>query len=185
MIRRRDDAVSPVVGVMLMLVVVIVIAAVVSAFAGGAASGTKKTPQASISAEFSQTDGMKIFHKGGDALNTQDISLVVKPTKSFGNYEHLSWVVNKSVIWTNNKQWVNSSEPYTYKLARTLQPGEMATISAADIKWIQEKNGATGDYTSSSYGFGNSAYSIGNSFVLSINDNSGRSIASTEVIIKP
>jgi len=32
---RKDDAVSPVVGVMLMLVVTIIIAAVVSAFAGG------------------------------------------------------------------------------------------------------------------------------------------------------
>lgn len=185
MIRKDDHAVSPVVGVMLMLVVVIVIAAIVSAFAGGAVSGTKKTPQASIAAEFSQTDGMKIFHKGGDALNTQDISLVVKPTKSFGNYEHLSWTVNKSVIWTNNKQWENASESYTYKLARTFQPGDMATISATDLPRIQEKNGAITDYNSASYGFGNVTYSIGNTFTLNINDNSGRSIASTEVIIKP
>lgn len=37
MIERKEDAVSPVVGVMLMLVVTIIIAAVVSGFAGGLA----------------------------------------------------------------------------------------------------------------------------------------------------
>ncbi|MGC9436230.1 MAG: type IV pilin N-terminal domain-containing protein, partial [Methanomicrobiales archaeon] len=41
-----DDAVSPVIGVMLMLVVTIIIAAVVSAFAGGMADTGKKAPTA-------------------------------------------------------------------------------------------------------------------------------------------
>ncbi|MFA5397058.1 MAG: type IV pilin N-terminal domain-containing protein [Methanogenium sp.] len=45
---KRNEAVSPVVGVMLMLVVTIIIAAVVSAFAGGMASGQEKAPAASI-----------------------------------------------------------------------------------------------------------------------------------------
>ena len=49
-ITTKEDAVSPVVGVMLMLVVTIIIAAVVSAFAGGMASSQDKVPQASISA---------------------------------------------------------------------------------------------------------------------------------------
>ena len=40
-----ENAVSPVVGVMLMLVVTIIIAAIVSAFAGGAVSGVSKVPQ--------------------------------------------------------------------------------------------------------------------------------------------
>ncbi|MDP3563469.1 MAG: type IV pilin, partial [Methanoregula sp.] len=43
-----ENAVSPVVGVMLMLVVVIIIAAVVSAFAGGLGTNTKKAPQVSL-----------------------------------------------------------------------------------------------------------------------------------------
>jgi FlaG/FlaF family flagellin (archaellin) len=185
MTRKHDDAVSPVVGVMLMLVVVIIIAAVVSAYAGGTVSGTKKAPQATISAEFSQSDGMEIYHNGGDALNTQAITLVVKPTKSFGNYEHLSWIVNKSVLHSGGKDWVNASVTSTYKLARTFQPGEMANIAAADLPWIQEKNGATSDYDSANYGFGNVTYNIGNSFILTINDDSGKTIASTEVQIQP
>lgn len=45
---KKDEAVSPVVGVMLMLVVTIIIAAVVSAFAGGLTGDTQKAPQASV-----------------------------------------------------------------------------------------------------------------------------------------
>lgn len=45
---RKDEAVSPVVGVMLMLVVTIIIAAVVSGFAGGLVGENQKAPQASI-----------------------------------------------------------------------------------------------------------------------------------------
>jgi FlaG/FlaF family flagellin (archaellin) len=45
---KKDDAVSPVVGVMLMLVVTIIIAAVVSAFAGGITGDVQKAPQASV-----------------------------------------------------------------------------------------------------------------------------------------
>lgn len=45
---KMEDAVSPVVGVMLMLVVTIIIAAVVSGFAGGLVGDNQKAPQASI-----------------------------------------------------------------------------------------------------------------------------------------
>jgi len=44
----KEDAVSPVVGVLLMLVVTIIIAAVVSGFAGGLVSGQQKAPSISI-----------------------------------------------------------------------------------------------------------------------------------------
>ena len=40
-LKKKEDAVSPVIGVMLMLVVTIVIAAVVAAFAGGLATETE------------------------------------------------------------------------------------------------------------------------------------------------
>ena len=48
---RNEDAVSPVIGVMLMLVVTIVIAAVVAAFAGGIATDTEPTPSVVLSAD--------------------------------------------------------------------------------------------------------------------------------------
>ncbi len=52
--KRRDDAVSPVIGVMLMLVVTIIIAAVISGFAGGLVGSQEAAPSASF--DVSMTD---------------------------------------------------------------------------------------------------------------------------------
>lgn len=48
MINKKEEGVSPVIGVLLMLVVTIIIAAVVSGFAGGLVSGQKAAPSASL-----------------------------------------------------------------------------------------------------------------------------------------
>ena len=54
--RRKEDGVSPVVGVMLMLVVTIIIAAVVSGFAGGLmGSNNQKTPMLSMDVKITNT----------------------------------------------------------------------------------------------------------------------------------
>lgn len=81
--RMNNEAVSPVVGVMLMLVVTIIIAAVVSAFTGGLAGGTSKAPQASLTVEpvlgdLNATEGaygLLFEHKGGDAFSLNDIAI--------------------------------------------------------------------------------------------------------------
>ena len=56
-----ERAVSPVVGVMLMLVVTIIIAAIVTAFTGGITQTGDKTPQATLTGQFSQTPVSKWF----------------------------------------------------------------------------------------------------------------------------
>lgn len=53
----NDEAVSPVIGVMLMLVVTIIIAAVLSAFAGGLASTDSKAPTATVDVKIISTGG--------------------------------------------------------------------------------------------------------------------------------
>lgn len=81
---RKEDAVSPVIGVMLMLVVTIIIAAVVSGFAGGLAGSQDKAPQASILVKTSlgtppntyNSFDITFVHQGGDPINTKDISIV-------------------------------------------------------------------------------------------------------------
>ncbi len=89
----KEDAVSPVVGVMLMLVVTIIIAAVVSGFAGGLASGTKAAPSASIETKIAigQDDGMggtttrMTFEMlSGDSIPTKDLQIVTYFTNSTG-----------------------------------------------------------------------------------------------------
>lgn len=94
--KRNEDAVSPVVGVMLMLVVTIIIAAVVSGFAGGLAGGTKAAPQASIDVRFMQDDGgmrpanvqwkMVFEHLSGDSIPTKDLEIVTYYTLTDGTH---------------------------------------------------------------------------------------------------
>lgn len=52
---KKEDAVSPVVGVMLMLVVTIIIAAVVSGFAGGLVDSTESAPSITMDVEIKNT----------------------------------------------------------------------------------------------------------------------------------
>ncbi len=91
----RDQAVSPVIGVLLMLVVTIIIAAVVSGFAGGLAGGTKAAPTASLDVKIKALEnyggmppwgngyycpGITIEHLGGDALATKDLQVITYVT---------------------------------------------------------------------------------------------------------
>jgi FlaG/FlaF family flagellin (archaellin) len=96
---KNEEAVSPVVGVMLMLVVTIIIAAVVSGFAGGLAGDQQKTPQVSLKAEpvvqafadedktngtnadypsdFTAANGIMFENVGGDTFRLTDINVIL------------------------------------------------------------------------------------------------------------
>jgi archaeal type IV pilus assembly protein PilA len=92
--RQTDEnAVSPVVGVMLMLVVTIIIAAVVSAFAGGLSGGTQEAPSAVIDVDIKYNAdagmGMKATRidfklLSGNPLPTKDLSVITYYTNSSG-----------------------------------------------------------------------------------------------------
>ncbi len=72
---RKEDAVSPVIGVMLMLVVTIIIAAVVTGFATDLSKDTQKTPTAFFEAQFE--DGQfTLKHKGGDPIRLKDMKVI-------------------------------------------------------------------------------------------------------------
>lgn len=188
--KKNDDAVSPVVGVMLMLVVTIIIAAVVSGFAGGLASGTSKAAQVSLKADYSQSEGMTITHMGGDVINTLRTKIIVAPTADFGSYEQLRWEVNTTVVNITkdgvDKPW---SDPLktSSSIARTFQPGETAVVHVDNLGQVQPAMSAAAgesDSASSYYGF-QSPNAIGQRFILSLVDDAGRTIAQTEVQIRP
>lgn len=74
---KHNDAVSPVIGILLMLVVTIIIAAVVSGFASGLAGNQNKAPQASVSAAPDISDYSIIFeNQGGDTFSLDSVSVV-------------------------------------------------------------------------------------------------------------
>jgi FlaG/FlaF family flagellin (archaellin) len=75
---RRDEAVSPVIGVMLMLSVTIIIAATLSAYVGGSTGELKTSPQVNLLVK-SDGEGSEfniLFeHHGGDTLRTEDLGI--------------------------------------------------------------------------------------------------------------
>jgi flagellin-like protein len=77
MIPKKEEAVSPVIGVMLMIVVTVIVAAAVSAFAGGYVNDDKKAPVAAISC--TATDGGLLFtHESGDYIDLADVIVVLR-----------------------------------------------------------------------------------------------------------
>ena len=73
MFRKDEEAVSPVIGVILMVAITVILAAVIAAFVFGLGGSQQAAPTASIVAQNNadtsgSTMDMKIVHRGGDTL---------------------------------------------------------------------------------------------------------------------
>ena len=113
----KDDAVSPVIGVMLMLSITIIIAAILMAFAGGMADTKPATPSVDLSAEFVKSgEGivLRLSHNGGDALNPKDIKLTAYVASASSSGEQL---IIKDIIGDDNA-W-NAGESITLDAEKT------------------------------------------------------------------
>ena len=84
---ESEDAVSPVIGVMLMLVITVIIAAVVTGFATGVV-GTADGPTmimiepANIVSGYS-LESVDFIHKGGDAVELRDLYFVLQHQRGY------------------------------------------------------------------------------------------------------
>jgi flagellin-like protein len=70
-----DDAVSPVIGVILMVAITVILAAVIGAFVLGIGSSQEKAPQASIAFDYDSTPQVTITHDGGETFNAETLTL--------------------------------------------------------------------------------------------------------------
>ena len=89
---QKDDAVSPVVGVMLMLVVTIIIAALVAAFASGLGTDSSSTTTAIFTVQDLDTkDGalthIYLVHRGGDTVSLPEIAVLTEAYGSIHTYK--------------------------------------------------------------------------------------------------
>ncbi len=80
MFRKDEEAVSPVIGVILMVAITVILAAVIAAFVFGLGGSQQAAPTASITASNNPDTGaydLKIQHKGGDTLKGSDWKLSI------------------------------------------------------------------------------------------------------------
>ena len=130
----KDDAVSPVIGVMLMLSITIIIAAVLMAFAGGMADTKPSTPSVDLSAEFVKSgEGivLRLSHNGGDALNPKDIRVTAYVTTETASGEQL---IIKDLIPADDTAW-NAGESITLDAEKT-----KSLLGLTDVTEAAEKS---------------------------------------------
>lgn len=162
----NNEAVSPVVGVMLMLVVTIIIAAVVSGFAGGMASQQKMAPQVSIiaepvvknfadedktnseadypSSEFTANNGIMFENAGGDTFSLSGIEIQL----SSGSTKYtLSFLdeVDYSSNWTCLKENVTAVTKFEYDEFWNSVPASWSHFAKIGGSSIQDISIAPGD----------------------------------------
>lgn len=128
---RKDDAVSPVIGVMLMLVVTVVIAAVVVGFSTGLAGSSSTTPTAMFEVSSMDTGVaglygeeliyLNIRHKGGDAIPLSDLKINLEQVGGF----------NSGMIRTYTASDEKSHRDYAYAGMVEAPPGEPERYAAA------------------------------------------------------
>ena len=77
---RDDDAVSPVIGVILMVAITVILAAVIASFVLGLGGSQQQTPQASFSWEYDNVTGTdvgegiaEVSHDGGDSIKHNEL----------------------------------------------------------------------------------------------------------------
>lgn len=154
---KKDEAVSPVVGVMLMLVVTIIIAALVSAFSGGMASTQKASPSVVVDATYSQIGGMTITHAGGDPIAISEVNFRTVPSELFGaDAVKFAWVFPKDILKSGNNEVVNSTSGFFYKAA--FVSGDVLTIDQADCDDYASDAELTGYSSSNPYELGDVNY---------------------------
>jgi len=187
---NSESAVSPVVGVMLMFVVTIIVAAVVSTFAGGLGTAQAKTPQATITADYSVADGMTIAHNGGDTLTIGDFRVHLTPSRNFASIESDAYVneIDQSLI--GNAPGSGGTSGY---LGSGVGGGGRRMVNrfaAGDVAYINPDNCATQKLTPSLFVYGanngiNQTKYIGATFFLDFVTKDGKRITRIEVPIKP
>lgn len=122
-----EDAVSPVVGVMLMLAVTVMVAAIVSTYAGGFSGGAEKSPQSSIRATPNLLQDRIYFeHNGGDPFMLSSVRVILRAND------------NTSTLSTND---AGSTLAAAFREVGNTGGSSDTTIQAGDTFFIQAANG--------------------------------------------
>jgi FlaG/FlaF family flagellin (archaellin) len=163
----NENAVSPVVAVMLMLVVTIIIAAVVSGFAGGLMQSKNKAPQANIQGVFHVNGSVNyviMTHNGGDEIPTANAQVEIIKSADWGPYQgnlNGADVISKSLIFNSAHQyWLNATNGGMDVLVWT--PGQTMEVSPLS---------------------GYSSSDIGKTLILEIDTNEGQVISKSNMLI--
>jgi len=137
---KDEDAVSPVIGVILMVAVTVILAAVIAAFVLGLGSGVSNAPQASFAYDFEPSgdsfvtgndDVVEITHDGGDAIDNSTVSVLVEGNEATGS-------------WSSAE--ITAGDTYT--IDDSSESFDMASDDAVRVVWESQNSDKTSTLSS-------------------------------------
>jgi len=134
--KNGEDAISPVIGIMLMLVVTVIVAAVVSAFAGDLVGTKEKAPTITLDVQikntglYSSSNFKATVISITDPIPTKDLKLVTSWTNTAGNSGGATVTSADNVIGWNGAGFNGGTAPWGFGPGVAAQnsgkPGEAA-----------------------------------------------------------
>jgi len=187
---KNEQAVSPVIAIMLMLVVTIIIAAVVSSFAGGLSKSQDRISQMTLDGEYSIKNGVELTHTGGDSVACSDVQMTMSPGSGFGVGLQSNVVsVNKSSITdsTGTKFWQLEGGTGVGNFSSTTSTPYHNVWSVGSTAYILPPNHLNGNlqHDSNEYTCWNNTANLGNTINVQILNRQGQLVGKGEIKIVP
>ena len=129
-LRADEEAVSPVIGVIMMIAIVVIIAAVVAAFAYGIIGGVNKAPSTALVVEGVQPGDnvtVTIYHHGGDTIvDAFESTADSDPSKKWKNVEVR---LNGATVGSSEINWLKMNNSYCNETWKTnFEPGDQISM---------------------------------------------------------
>ncbi len=128
-ILEDDDAVSPVIGVILMVAITVILAAVIASFVLGLGPSGDNQPTASFGFDYDGSSELKITHENGDQIKTSELFI-----RGDG---------------VSNKEWPVSDASSTIGSQTAVSSGDSTTLTGVpddydvSVVWESDENSAT------------------------------------------
>ena len=142
-----DEAVSPVIGVILMVAITVILAAVIGAFVLNIGGNQEVAP--SVSVDFENTsDGVRVSHGGGDPVDPARLTLLVNGSGVSGS--SISGDANLGDEWKGGEAfWVTNDGSLAISDSSTAD-ASLDSNSKISIRWDSEsgdKSTVLGEFT--------------------------------------
>jgi len=141
-----DDAVSPVIGVILMVAITVILAAVIASFVLGLGSQTQTTPQASFSIDYASGAGVSldglvtITHDSGDPIVDDELYLRgdgLNETGAWGSTDITDKTASgqsegETAVVAGDRAKVSASSDYDLNVVFEASEGDASSTLASD-----------------------------------------------------
>jgi len=126
-----DDAVSPVIGVILMVAITVILAAVIGAFVLDLGGSQESAPQAQFDWATNQNGHLEVTHQGGEDLDNSTLSFSLSGAGSVSDSAELSsgtWTAGTSVNVTSGTGGTATGDDTEVQIIWTSSSGDSSQI---------------------------------------------------------